>query len=134
MMNRIIACLIGAAALVAAVPALAHGSRPGDGPQAADYASNQKTHELQEDVNILDKDINRDNRELTQDEQKFIGLEMQAAEAKTGKAAPLSPEQRQNLAELRHRIGNLDKDIAQEDKRLSVDETKLKALQDRPAP
>jgi hypothetical protein len=42
-------------------------------------------------------------------------------------------EQRE-LAELRNRIGNLDKDIGQDTKRVSADETKLKPWQETPAP
>lgn len=133
-MNRVITCLIGAAALLAAVPAFAHGSHAGDGPQPSDYASTHETRELQEKVNGLNKDIGKDNKKLTEDEQKLVALEIQAAEAKAGKAVPLSPGQQRELAELRNRIGNLNKDIGQDTKRLSADETKLKAWEDRPAP
>jgi predicted RNase H-like nuclease (RuvC/YqgF family) len=133
-MNRVITCLIGAAALVGTVPAFAHGSRAGDGPQPSNYASNHETHELQEKINGLNKDIEKDNRKLTEDEQKLIGLEIRAAEFKAGKAPPLSADQLRELAELRNRIGNLNKDIGQDSKRLSADETKLKAWEDRPAP
>lgn len=133
-MNRTITCLIGAAALLAAVPAFAHGSRAGVGPQTSDHASNHETHELQEKVNGVSKDIKNDNKKLTADEQKLITLEIHAAEAKAGKAPPLSPGQQRELAELRNRIGNLNKDISQDTKRLSADETRLKAWQDPPAP
>ena len=129
-MNRAITCLIGAAALLAAVPAFAHGSHAGDGPQPSDYASNHDTHELQEKANGLNRDIEKDNKKLTQDEQKLVALEIQAAQAKVGKAAPLSPGQQRELAELRNRVNNLNKDIGQDTKRLSADETKLKAWQE----
>jgi predicted RNase H-like nuclease (RuvC/YqgF family) len=133
-MNRTITCLIGAAALLAAVPALAHGSHADVGPQTSDHASNHETHELQAKVNGLNKDVREDNKKLTEDEQRLITLEIHAAEAKTGKAPPLSTGQQRELAELRNRIGNLDKDISQDTKRLSADETRLKAWQGPPAP
>jgi predicted RNase H-like nuclease (RuvC/YqgF family) len=130
-MNRAIVCLIGGAALLAAAPAFARGSHAGETPSTSDYASN---HEAQEKVNRLEKDIRQDNKKLTEDEQKLIALEIRAAEAKVGKAPPLSMGEQRELAELRNRIGNLNKDIGQDTKRLSADETKLRAWQDTPAP
>ncbi len=130
-MNRAIVCLIGGAALLAAAPAFARGSHAGETPSTSDYASN---HETQEKVNRLEKDIRQDNKKLTEDEQKLIALEIRAAEAKVGKAPPLSMGEQRELAELRNRIGNLDKDIGQDTKRVSADETKLKPWQETPAP
>jgi hypothetical protein len=93
-----------------------------------------ETHELRNKINGLNKDIDQDNQKLTEDEQKLIGLEMQAVEAKGGKAPPLSTGQRRELAELRNRIGNLNKDIGRDTQRLSAEQTKLKAWQDQPTP
>jgi predicted RNase H-like nuclease (RuvC/YqgF family) len=133
-MNRAIICLIGGAALLAAAPAFARGSHAGETPSTSDYVSNHETHEVQEKVNRLEKDIRQDNKKLTEDEQKLIALEIRAAEAKVGKAPPLSMGEQRELAELRNRIGNLDKDIGQDIKRVSADETKLKPWQETPAP
>jgi hypothetical protein len=123
-MNRSITSLAIAATLLAAVPAFAHGSHAG---------SNHETRELQEKVNGLNEDINKDNKALTADEKRLVALEMQAAEAKGGKAPPLSIGQRRELMELENRIGNLDKDIGRDTRRLTADGTKLKVWQEQSA-
>ena len=95
---------------------------------------NHETRELQNKVNELNKDIKQDNKKLTMDEQKLQVLEMQAAEAKMGKAPPLSPDQQRELKELRNRIGNLDHDIGRDNQHLAADQAKLNAWQEKEAP
>jgi hypothetical protein len=113
----------------ALTPAFAHGSHAGDGPHAV--APSHETHELQEKVSDLNKDIKQDNKKLTEDQQKLIVLQKQAIEAKAGKAPPLSPGQQHELLELQGRIGSFDKDIGRDTKQVTEDKAKLKTLQEQ---
>jgi uncharacterized coiled-coil protein SlyX len=124
-MNRSITGVAMAAALLAAVPALAHGSHTG---------GSHATHELQEKVTRLSKDITKDNRALTADEQKLTALQIQAAEAKAGKAPPLSSGQQRELAELQERVVNLKQDVGRDTARLTADQAKVKAWQEHTSP
>ena len=61
-------------------------------------------------------------------------LEMQAAEAKAGKAPPLSRDQERDLKELLSRMGKLDRDIGRDNQHLAADQAKLNAWQEKEAP
>jgi hypothetical protein len=133
----IITHLAVVAGLLAAAPAIAHGSHAGDGqPSMATVSSNSnhETRELQNKVNELNKDIKQDNKKLTMDQQKVQVLEMQAAEAKAGKAPPLSRDQERELKELLSRMGKLDRDIGRDKQHLAADQVKLNAWQEKEAP
>ena len=142
-MNRFVTHLVAVAGLLAAAPsfapAFAHGSHAGDSQSSMAAAPsnpdvNHETRELQNKVNELNKDVKQDNKKLTMDEQKLQVLEIRAAEAKMGKAPPLSPDQQRELKELRNRIGNLDHDIGRDDQHLAADQAKLNAWQEKEAP
>jgi hypothetical protein len=132
--NRFVTHMAVVAGLVAAAPAFAHSSQQ-PGMAAPSYSNvDHQTRELETKVNELNKDIKQDNKKLSMDQQKLQTLEVQAAEAKVGKAPPLSPEQLRELNELRNRIGNLDHDIGRDNEHLAADQAKLNARQEKEAP
>jgi hypothetical protein len=136
--NRFVTQLAVVAGLLAAAPAFAHGSHTGDEQPSMPAPSNPKVHhearELQDKVNELNKDIKQDNKKLTMDQQKLQVLEVQAAEAKVGKAPPLSPDQQRELKELQKRIGNVNHDIGRDNEHLAADQAKLNACREQEAP
>ncbi len=117
------------AALLIASPALAHGH---DGsslhPAPMDWQIAHDTRGLDHQVNRLNNDVARDNRTLTQDQQRLNTLKIQAAEAKYNKAPPLTRHQQEELAELQRRIGYLNRDITRDNEHITTDDMKLKDL------
>jgi hypothetical protein len=131
-MTRLTRGLISLAALLATSPAFAGGQHGADVARPVFYeAPNQipghETRELENRVNHLTNDVNRDTRALTRDQQRLNALEIQAAEATVGKAPPLSPWQQNELVDLRRDVTRLNQDIARDNQRRAVDELKIEA-------
>jgi hypothetical protein len=134
-MNRFVTRLIVVAGVAAAAPAYAHGSFGGEGPHGMSGPSNTPTtHETnpsQGKINTLTKDISKDNTRLTADQQKLNTLLIQQAEAKVGKAAPLTVAQQREVQELQQNVRNLGTDINQDNQRLTADQTKQKTWEEQ---
>ena len=128
-MTRLTRGLISVAALLATSPAFAGGQHGADVARSVIYAAPNQTRELENKVNHLTHDVNRDTRTLTRDQQRLNALEIQAAEAKVGKAPPLSPWQQNELVDLRRDITHLNQDIAHDNQRRAVDQLKIEAWQ-----
>lgn len=131
-MTRLTFGLVSVAALLATSPAFAGGQHGADVARPVFYEApsqipGHETRELENRVNHLTNDVNRDTRTLTQDQQRLNALEIQAAEAKVGKAPPLSPWQQNELVDLRRDITHLNQDIARDNQRRAVDELKIEA-------
>ncbi|MGC1413165.1 MAG: hypothetical protein WA864_29970 [Acetobacteraceae bacterium] len=133
-MTRLTRGLISVAALLATSPAFAGGQHGADVARPVIYAApnqhpDHDTRELENRVNHLTHDVNRDTRALIQDQQRLNALEVQAAQANVGKAPPLSPWQQNELVDLRRVITHLNQDIAHDNQRRAVDEVKIEAWQ-----
>ena len=131
-MTRLTFGLVSLAALLTTSPAFAGGQHGADVARPVFYEApkqhpGHETRELENRVNHLTNDVNRDTRTLTQDQQRLNALEIQAAEAKVGKAPPLSPWQQNELVDLRRDITHLNQDIARDNQRRGVDELKIEA-------
>ncbi len=131
-MTRLTLGLISTAALLAASPAFA-GGQHGTGVarpvfyEAPNQHINNETRELENKVNHLTHDVNRDTRAVVEDQQRLNALEMRAAEAQVGKAPPLSPRQQYELMDLRRDIAHLNQDIAHDNQRRTVDQLNIEA-------
>ena len=131
-MTRLTFGLVSVAALLATSPAFAGGQHGADVARPVFYEApsqipGHETRELENRVNHLTNDVNRDTRALTRDQQRLNALEIQAADANVGKAPPLSPWQQNELVDLRRDVTHLNQDIARDNQRRAVDELKIEA-------